>query len=218
MAEQPHDSPVLSPERVAYWFFRLNGCFQIENFALHPDADAERNQMRTDADMLGVRFPFRDELGMKDDLLFADQLGRTLAFVAEIKQGGKCRLNGPWSNPNKGNLPRVLSAMGCFPPQQVSDAAKALYENEMYEDERVLFRMVAVAAERNEVYTKQKPNVLQVTWEEVFTFIHRRFRTYRYQKKDHGQWDRSGHELWKLSETQQPAKFVQKALAEFPTD
>jgi hypothetical protein len=26
----------LDPEKVAYWYFRLNGFFQIENFVVHP--------------------------------------------------------------------------------------------------------------------------------------------------------------------------------------
>jgi hypothetical protein len=205
-----------NPERVAYWFFRLNGCLQIENFAVHPDADSERNQMRTDADMLGVRLPYRNELGMEDTPLFSDQRGRTLAFVAEVKQGGRCRLNGPWSNPKKANLPRVLSAMGCFPPERVDNVAKALYENAIYEDERVLFRMVALAAERNDYYTRKKPNILQVTWNDVLTLIHHRFRTYRMQKMDHGQWDRTGHLLWGFSEKKDSARFVEEVLAAFP--
>jgi hypothetical protein len=29
----------LPTEKVAYWFFRLNGCLTIENFVVHPDFD-----------------------------------------------------------------------------------------------------------------------------------------------------------------------------------
>ena len=207
---------VLSAERVGYWFFRLNGCFQIENFAVHPDRDADGNQMRTDADVLGVRFPYRDELGMADTLPFTELRGRTLAFVAEIKQGGRCRLNGPWSNPTKANLPRVLSAIGCFEPNRVDDATKALYDDAIYEDERVVFRMVALAAERNPHYAKHKANVVQITWNEALHFIHKRFNSFRAQKVDHGQWDRTGHILWELTEVKEPDKFVQRVVGAFP--
>lgn len=48
----------LDPEKVAYWYFRLNGFFQIENFVVHP---ARRGSQRTDADLLAVRFPHRAE-------------------------------------------------------------------------------------------------------------------------------------------------------------
>jgi hypothetical protein len=27
--------PILDPEKVAYWYFRLNGFLQIENFLVH---------------------------------------------------------------------------------------------------------------------------------------------------------------------------------------
>ena len=48
----------LDPEKVAYWYFRLNGFLQIENFVVHP---GRRGSQRTDADLLAVRFPHRAE-------------------------------------------------------------------------------------------------------------------------------------------------------------
>ena len=48
----------LDPEKVAYWYFRLNGFLQIENFVVHPE---RRGGQRTDADLLAVRFPHRAE-------------------------------------------------------------------------------------------------------------------------------------------------------------
>lgn len=48
----------LAPERVAYWYFRLNGFFQMENVVVHP---ARCGSQRTDADLLAVRFPYRAE-------------------------------------------------------------------------------------------------------------------------------------------------------------
>lgn len=48
----------LSCEKVAYWYLRLNGFLQIENFYIHP---VRRGSARTDADLLAVRFPYRAE-------------------------------------------------------------------------------------------------------------------------------------------------------------
>jgi hypothetical protein len=48
----------LDPEKVAYWYFRLNGFLQVENFVVHP---GRRGSQRTDADLLGVRFLHRAE-------------------------------------------------------------------------------------------------------------------------------------------------------------
>ena len=36
----------LDPEKVAYWYFRLNGFLQIESFLVHPE---RRGGQRTDA-------------------------------------------------------------------------------------------------------------------------------------------------------------------------
>ena len=57
MSQPPPPTP-LDPEKVAYWYLRLNGFLQIENFVVHPE---RRGGQRTDADLLAVRFPYRAE-------------------------------------------------------------------------------------------------------------------------------------------------------------
>jgi hypothetical protein len=46
-AAEPHEP--LDAEKVAYWYFRLNGFLQIENFVVHPRG---RGGQRTDATCL----------------------------------------------------------------------------------------------------------------------------------------------------------------------
>ena len=61
---------MVTPEALAYWYFRLNGFLTTANFVIHDEGGAGQ---RTDADILGVRFPFRAELledPMVDDALF----------------------------------------------------------------------------------------------------------------------------------------------------
>lgn len=65
----------LDPEKVAYWYFRLNGYFQIENFVVHPE---RRGAQRTDADLLAVRFPYRAER-LFDDPLYNWQIVKSRA-------------------------------------------------------------------------------------------------------------------------------------------
>ena len=36
MPRGPMGGDNLNPEKVAYWYFRLNGFLQIENFVIHP--------------------------------------------------------------------------------------------------------------------------------------------------------------------------------------
>ena len=70
----------LEPEKVAYWYFRLNGFFQIENFVVHPTG---RGAQRTDADLLAVRFPFRAERLIDDsnDIMADDDQRLALSYT-----------------------------------------------------------------------------------------------------------------------------------------
>jgi hypothetical protein len=98
-AALPHEA--LDPENVAYWYFRLSGCLQIENFVVHSSG---RGGQRTDADLLAVRFPYRaeflfDQTGPMADDVAALSLSRDMidAAIAEVKTNQPCTLNGPWA-------------------------------------------------------------------------------------------------------------------------
>lgn len=118
----------LYSERVAYWYFRLNGFFQIESFVVHPERSGSQ---RTDADLLAVRFPFRAERLFDNpaDIMADDvellALSRALIdiVIAEVKTKRPCTLNGPWTRPDKQNVHRVLAAIGCLPSDQIEAAA-----------------------------------------------------------------------------------------------
>ena len=92
----------LDPEKVAYWYFRLNGFLQIENFVVHPE---RRGSQRTDADLLAVRFPFRAERMFDDpNDIMADDMDRLALsgdlidiVIVEVKTNQPCMLNGPWT-------------------------------------------------------------------------------------------------------------------------
>jgi hypothetical protein len=126
---RPH-SPIawsLDPEQVAYWYFRLNGFLQIENFVVHPD---QRGSQRTDADLLGVRFRHRAEFAFDHQTPMADdqRLGLTSRFddvvIVDVKTNQPCTLNGPWTNPDRRNVHRVLAAIGCLPWPSIPEAAE----------------------------------------------------------------------------------------------
>lgn len=145
-------------EKLAYWYFRLNGCLTIEDFIVHPD---DRGSQRTDADILGVRFPYRSELAtasspMEDAEPFRE-LTKPLLFIAEVKVG-KCHLNGPWTRPERENMERVLNALGAFPPKEVPRAAQALYEENRYECADFLMHMFALGRQINQNYRRTRPH------------------------------------------------------------
>jgi hypothetical protein len=84
----------ISSEQLAYWYLRLNGFLTIPNFVVHPD---QGGNQETDVDVLGVRFPYREEnlgLPMEDEKHFRKFPDKAFITIAEVKSG-RCGLNGP---------------------------------------------------------------------------------------------------------------------------
>lgn len=209
----------LDPEKVAYWYFRLNGFFQIENFVVHP---TKSGGQRTDADLLAVRFPFRAERlidnpndTMADDrqrLMLSDD--RIEVFVAEVKTNQPCTLNGPWTRRDQQNVDRVLAAIGCLPPSQIEKAAEDIYRTGTHvSDLGPRIRLVAVGRERSKKLSATYPDVPQLIWKDVLTFIGDRLRRYRQQKTQVDQWDAEGHNIKRFAEeSANVGDFVNRAL------
>jgi hypothetical protein len=208
-----NDGDALSSERVASWFFRLNGCLTIDNFILHPDFINPLGGQRTDADILGVRFPHRSEdqtRPMPDHPKL--RCDRLLLFIAEVKLD-ECRLNGPWTNRRRGNMQRVLSAVGVYSLPMVNIVAEALYSSYRFRDSHSEVRLYAVG-DRAETMAAERPGVATLTWSEMFAFIHERFSVYRHVKAQHEQWDETGRELFRLTgDVPDRDRFVEVARA-----
>jgi hypothetical protein len=191
------DEHMLTTEKVAYWYFRLNGFLQMESFIVHPTT--AKNGQRTDADLIGVRFPFRAERffddpkkPMEDDeelLRLAEDW--TNIFIVEVKTNEPCTLNGPWMQADAQNVQRVLAAIGCFEVKNLGPVAEAIYGTGLFEDpeRRLRVRLVALGREADSNLAKGMPDVLQITWEGVFSFIGQRLFIYRNIKADNQQWD-----------------------------
>ena len=184
-----------SPERLAYWYFRLNGFLTTENFIVHPDEG--RNQ-RTDADLLAVRFMHRAEnllSPMQDDPRVADCNSFPNIIIAEIKTG-RCALNGLWTDPARMNMERVLRAIGCVDELGVQQAASCLYENGLWHNGIVSVRLFAVGEEKQKLVI---PETQQLIWSEIIPFLIERFREYKRQKSSVGQWTADGKKLQRLA-------------------
>ena len=194
--------PTLPTEKVAYWFFRLNGCMTIENFVVHPDFSDPESSQRTDADILGIRLPYRSE-GQRDSPM-PDHLSlrsdRPLLFIAEVKLR-TCELNGPWTDPGRGNLPRVLRAAGLHEPDEIDPVAEALYTKRHFIGPRSEVRLYAIGDEGADDLLRRRSGVVPLLWTDILGFIHDRSTTYRRVKADHQQWGTTGHRLFKMAET-----------------
>lgn len=189
------------PERLAYWYFRLNGFMTIEDFVVHPDRGA---QQRTDADMIAVRFQHRSEnkeVPMEDDPKVSRCDTFANVIIAEIKTGS-CHLNGPWTDRDKANMQRVLRAVGCVPPERIDEVAKQLYDNAIWSDENATIRLFAIGETPTPELTL--PDGQQLTWREIIGFCHQRFRAYRNQKSSVGIWPTDGRRLKQLSQGREP--------------
>ncbi len=191
------NEPRLTTERVAFWYFRLNGYLQMENFIVHPSKG--RGSQRTDADLIGVRFPYRNErlIDDPDDVMQddTDALGLTSDWtdivIVEVKTNDPCTLNGPWTNKDAENVHRVLAAIGCFDPDRLDEVATCMYGQGLFEDEglKLRVRLVAIGASINSELKRDHPGVVQLTWPMVMGFIGDRLYRYRSAKKHTPQWE-----------------------------
>jgi hypothetical protein len=208
----------LDPEKVAYWYFRLNGFLQIENFVVQP---GRRGGQRTDADLLAVRFPHRAEflLDHPDHPMLDDVPGLSLSdrmidvVIAEVKTS-RCTLNGPWVTEDRQNVHRILAAVGCVPHDRIEPAARDIYRRGVHLTAQALrIRLVALGRHRSEELANSHPDVIQLTWADLLTFIWNRFRTYRQQKTQVDQWDPQGLRIKQLADqTPDACAFVTDAL------
>jgi hypothetical protein len=198
----------IQAEQLGYWYLRLNGFLTITNFIVHPEQG--RNQ-ETDVDILGVRFPYRSELKtMQDDEPFTRVRSRSFIALVEVKSK-MCGLNGPWTNPDRQNMHKVLRAIGSFPMAENEIAATALYERGVYQSQLYHVALVCLGAEQSPDVATNYPKVPQITWFKALSFIYLRFAAHRRQKESHGQWNSQGQALWDVSERcRTPREFVDK--------
>jgi len=184
----------IAPERLAYWYLRLNGFLTIENFLVHRDYRRDRS---TEVDVLGVRFPFRAEnvRTMEDDARLIASGNRIQLVIVEVKQS-QCALNGPWTDPQARNMEKVLAAVGAFPNSSWKEVASCLYRCGRFEDQGYLLSLLCIGRDPSDVLRASLPNVPQITFDQILRFIHGRFRAYLDVKRENNQWADDGRALW----------------------
>lgn len=204
---------ILKVDQLAQWYLRLNGFMTISDFVLH------RNKrpwgQRTDADICGVRFPLRSELGFVDDDPFRF-LTKPFFILAEVTQG-ECKLNGPWTTPASENIQYVLSAIGAFNPDELDYIAKSLYESYRHDAPEFCVELVAFGNKASATFKHPAKPLLQLEFGAVCRFIFQRFTKNFDPKNDHQHWDHAGKRLWNLAKDNRSSeeKFVRAALKAF---
>jgi hypothetical protein len=194
-------------EKVANWYFRLNGFLSIPGFIVHLDhrhaevpADGRPRIARTEADFMSVRFPnSREEVGgrlMVDDptltqLAVSEKGSRILFVLVEVKTS-RCRMNGPWTNRHKQNMQRVIRRLGFTGDEQdVERIASAMYDNARWENDYCVLQYICIGGQKDPRLSKQFQGLVQIDWQDVASFLLRRFQEFPEklpEKHVHDQW------------------------------
>jgi hypothetical protein len=148
-------------ENLANWYFRMNGFLSIPGFIVHLDrrqahapADGYPRHARTEADFMGVRFPYsREKVGghlMEGDaeLTKLATPSKTLFILVEVK-ASQCRMNGPWTNRDAKNMQRVIRRLGFAEERKIEDIAIAMYDKARWEDGDFVLQYICVGGRKN---------------------------------------------------------------------
>jgi hypothetical protein len=103
----------MKPEDLAHWYLRFNGFLTISNFVVHP---TRRGSQLTDGDIVGVRFPYRDEFPNgpgADESIFSFVGTKPYFVLTEVKRT-RCELNQSWRTPPYTSLVSLLRDLGPF--------------------------------------------------------------------------------------------------------
>jgi len=164
-------------EEVGVFYLRLNGFFTIPNFAIH--RDSVHHHLRTEADVVGVRFPFGMEHSngerMRDDPVIVDLAAKKRLFALVEIKSGLCEINGPWKIEEGGaeNLAYVIKRMGLARVRQIAPIADSLARNFTWEDEENKVVYLCIGDRPN-----PKVRARQILFKEVAAFLRRRFSSH----------------------------------------
>ncbi len=183
-----------SQEWMCLWYLRLNGYFTTPNFIAH-----RRGGTLTEVDILGVRFPHSIETA--DGTQFDDDqdLGipgeRIDVVFAEAKRNRIDELNGPWRDPSTRALDYVLRRAGMVPGAELATLAEHLYKHRKWVGPDHQVRIVVFADTIGDGLRKEE--VAFVGWQQVLSFVRKRFTENDRLKAEHEAWDEFGQYLWK---------------------
>ena len=195
---------------LANWYLRLNGFLTIPNFILHPSRPGSQ---RTEADVIGVRFPFRREFEGQDfdDAKLQCSLNKPSIFLVEVKTRVH-KLNEAWKNSNKANINKVLADLGFFESDDcIASVAQNLYNFGRSDNKSFYCSLLFIGNVDAARVPTEYSSVPRILWEEIIAFIHKRFRTYFGIKAQHEQWDEVGQKLYQFAvDHEDLARFEEK--------
>jgi hypothetical protein len=207
-------------EEVANWYFRLNGFLQIPGFILH--SDVPRQQI-TDADVLGVRFPYSCEMlngvRMIDDRWLSQVTlpNQVLFVIGEVKVS-TCKINGPWTDPTRGGMEKVIRRIGFASDAMTRAIADSLYQQLFWQNDDYAVQYVAIGTTSNHELTHRFRKLKQLLWPDIAAFLFERFNGFGPIKGVPPQWPLFGRAFARAFERkyiehlQQAHSFIQQYI------
>ncbi|GHU93686.1 hypothetical protein FACS1894156_0880 [Bacteroidia bacterium] len=183
----------ITSERLAYWYFRLNGFFGNDNFIIHRGLGNPEHA--TEVDYLGIRFMHRKELYENDQWMRDDDSSDLFKYhrkhkdkiyicLAEIKTNIP-EINSSWVENRKDTLKQLLLSLGCICKKQIPKVIHQLQRHGHCTIHRYHISFVAIGNQRTSPNISF--NIPIISWEEVARFIYNRFKIYHVEKSDlHG--------------------------------
>jgi hypothetical protein len=187
----------ISTEKLAYWYFRLNGFLGNNNFIIHKKLGQPEHA--TEVDYLGVRFVHRKELydhrskdWMKDDCEselfknFNPNKRRAYICLAEVKEG-KARINRSQAKDPE-VLRQLFLSLGCIAGRNISGIVRRLQKYGFCNT--YLYHISFVAIEGNSVTGEYHkfPKIPVITRDGMLQFIYDRFKNYDIEKTCTSEW------------------------------
>lgn len=163
-------------EEMAYWYFRLNGFFLLDNFVLHNDGlDSTQS---ADIDILAIRqkYTFETVGGRKADkhkLLFSNfDENKNIGIICEVKSGR--------STPNdillrrKDRLRYGLERIGFFSHTRVNELVVKLSSDPVVSGEYHQIGKVLITDDGRDI-----PGFICISLEEIHKFLKKHLRNYQ---------------------------------------
>lgn len=167
-------------EELAYWYFRLNGFFLLQNYVLHNIGEG-RQRGTADIDLLVIRFPYvYEKVGGQNSDWDKEKFSEwefdikkyNLALIVEVKSGRNVERREIEKSFSPKRLKPVLYRFGIFPREDVHRICKNLLEQKYIKESSWIIGKVAVTEH------KKEGNWLNVTLKEIDDFIFKRIKTY----------------------------------------
>lgn len=195
----------IKTDRLAYWYFRLNGFLGIENFIVH-DGLNENNHL-TEIDYLGVRFCHRKELYQRNGNYLEDDFQSKLfsynpkdkiyIILSEVKLG-EPQINESWYE-NPAALISLFQAIGIISFSRIKKLIVKLQTKGSVSINQFFISFVCVG--NNDVGANvQFGKIPIISWDDVTRFIYKRVRDNQRLKRNMNEWGNvDGRELFNIA-------------------